>query len=216
MHQIGARQIKAARALLDWSQDDLAQQTGLAVTTIRNLEAGFAPRGTTAGMICQAIENAGLEFIDREGVRRRMDEVEIYQDADSSDSLFDDMLQTAKKQGGQILCAVQSQEMLMMSCGAHGNDRAARMQRLLTHADFMCLLPEGAKLAISTPQVQFRALAKPNIGPVSYFVYGGKHAIILAEGKDSFRFVVFKSPGLAHSYRAHFLMLWEKASPLKA
>lgn len=65
MYPIHARQIKAARAILNWSQQDLAQSTGLSITTIRKLEMGFiSPRNTTTNVIRQAIEGAGIEFLD--------------------------------------------------------------------------------------------------------------------------------------------------------
>jgi predicted transcriptional regulator len=64
MQHIRAGQIKAARAFLDWSQEDLAIVTGLSLTTIRNLEMGYiSPRNATTHVVRQAIENAGLEFI---------------------------------------------------------------------------------------------------------------------------------------------------------
>jgi transcriptional regulator with XRE-family HTH domain len=49
---INARQIKAARALLDWSQEDLANTSGLSIATIRKIESGhISPRGKTINSI---------------------------------------------------------------------------------------------------------------------------------------------------------------------
>lgn len=45
-----ARQIKAARALLDWSQEDLAIRAALSIATIRKIESGaLSPRDKTMG-----------------------------------------------------------------------------------------------------------------------------------------------------------------------
>src|SRR3954471_16568003 len=63
---VDARQIKAARSFLRWRQDELARQTGLAISTIRRLERSEGPieaNFDTVQKISQALENAGIEFI---------------------------------------------------------------------------------------------------------------------------------------------------------
>jgi transcriptional regulator with XRE-family HTH domain len=63
---VDARQIKAARSLLRWKQDQLAQLTGLALSTIRRLERSegrIEANFDTVEKIRQALENAGIEFI---------------------------------------------------------------------------------------------------------------------------------------------------------
>jgi predicted transcriptional regulator len=64
------RQIKAARALLGWSQDDLAQHSSISVPTIARLESLDGPiagRPKTAEKIRAALERAGIEFINENG-----------------------------------------------------------------------------------------------------------------------------------------------------
>ena len=63
-------QIRAARALLRWSAEDLARETALSVATIRRAElADNETSMTTAnGMaVRDALETAGVEFIDENG-----------------------------------------------------------------------------------------------------------------------------------------------------
>jgi transcriptional regulator with XRE-family HTH domain len=64
-HEISIRQIKAARALLGWSQEDLASKSGVSYPTIARLEAADGPiggRSDTATKIRSALEAAGVEF----------------------------------------------------------------------------------------------------------------------------------------------------------
>ena len=57
--------LKAARAALDWSQDDLAKRSGTALVTIARLESGRAsPRLSTVARLKQTIEHAGVRIID--------------------------------------------------------------------------------------------------------------------------------------------------------
>jgi len=67
---ITTRQIKAARALLGWSQSDLSKRSGVSEPTVARLEAiegELGGRERTAGKIRTAIEAAGIEFIDENG-----------------------------------------------------------------------------------------------------------------------------------------------------
>ena len=67
---ITIRQVKAARALLGWSQADLAQRSGVSEPTIARLESAQGELGGREGTgkkIRRAIEAAGIEFIDENG-----------------------------------------------------------------------------------------------------------------------------------------------------
>jgi len=61
-------QCRAARGLLDWSQQDLAGHAGIGIVTVRQVEAGStSPRRATLIVLKQAFERAGVEFIDENG-----------------------------------------------------------------------------------------------------------------------------------------------------
>lgn len=67
---VTAEQIKAARALLNWGQRDLAAAAGLSVPTIKRVEASRgAIRSTYATVLAikEALEKAGIEFIHESG-----------------------------------------------------------------------------------------------------------------------------------------------------
>jgi transcriptional regulator with XRE-family HTH domain len=61
-------QCRAARALLNWSQQDLAAKSGIGIVTVHQLEAGTnQPRRATIDVVRRAFEGAGIEFIDENG-----------------------------------------------------------------------------------------------------------------------------------------------------
>jgi len=65
-------QIRAARALLDWNQSELAEKAGLSLTALNNLERGRSdPKASTLNAVQKAIEAAGVAFTngDEPGVR---------------------------------------------------------------------------------------------------------------------------------------------------
>lgn len=68
--KVSIRQVKAARMLLGWSQDDLAVASSVSLPTIKRLEANDGPLGgreTTAKKLRSALETAGIEFIAENG-----------------------------------------------------------------------------------------------------------------------------------------------------
>jgi ribosome-binding protein aMBF1 (putative translation factor) len=67
---VTTRQIKAARALLGWSQSTLAQRSGVSEPTVARLESADGELGGREGTgekIRTAIERAGVDFIDDNG-----------------------------------------------------------------------------------------------------------------------------------------------------
>jgi DNA-binding XRE family transcriptional regulator len=68
--KVSIRQIKAARALLGWSQEDLAKYAGVSVPTIKRLEAvegDIGGRAETQESLVAALQRAGIEFIAENG-----------------------------------------------------------------------------------------------------------------------------------------------------
>lgn len=64
-------QSRAARGLLNWSQSDLVEHSGVSKKTIADFERGTTkPYGRTLIAIVAAFEAVGIEFI-RGGVRLR-------------------------------------------------------------------------------------------------------------------------------------------------
>jgi transcriptional regulator with XRE-family HTH domain len=65
---ITASQCRAARGLLDWTQQDLADAARIGVATVRLFEGRVSEsRQATLVVLRQAFESAGVEFIDENG-----------------------------------------------------------------------------------------------------------------------------------------------------
>lgn len=65
---ISSAQCRAARGLLDWSQQELADKARVGVVTVRQLEAGtHQPRRATLEVVRRCLEFGGVEFIDENG-----------------------------------------------------------------------------------------------------------------------------------------------------
>lgn len=63
-------QIRAARALLGWSQSRLSEQAGVSLITIKRLEASneaFPARYSTVMSVVDALERVGIDFLPQAG-----------------------------------------------------------------------------------------------------------------------------------------------------
>jgi transcriptional regulator with XRE-family HTH domain len=61
-------QIRAARAILDWTQAELAERAGISKTGLNNIERGSSdPKSSTLAAIQRVLEEAGVQFIPENG-----------------------------------------------------------------------------------------------------------------------------------------------------
>jgi DNA-binding XRE family transcriptional regulator len=70
IRKVSIKQVKAARALLGWSQGELADAAEVSIPTIKRLEAhdgALGGRHETGTKIRLALLTAGIEFIDENG-----------------------------------------------------------------------------------------------------------------------------------------------------
>jgi hypothetical protein len=70
VNPLTSAQLRAARALVRWSAEDLARHSAVGVTTIRRAELTESETSMTAAnnqAVRRALEAAGIEFIDENG-----------------------------------------------------------------------------------------------------------------------------------------------------
>ena len=110
---ITGRQIRAARALLDMSQEELAKLTGLTPQGLRKIEdESVHPREGTLSDILKAFDDKGVEFTENQGVRFKANDIEIFQGADRFDDFYDFLYQHLKRCGGDVCVSVTDEREL--------------------------------------------------------------------------------------------------------
>jgi ribosome-binding protein aMBF1 (putative translation factor) len=71
IQKVSIGEVKAARALLGWSQEDLAAKAKISIATIKRLEAKpgrLGGRLETAAKIEKALKDAGVRFVGDEEI----------------------------------------------------------------------------------------------------------------------------------------------------
>ena len=105
MKVISPSQCRAARALLnDMKRSELAELSGVSTGTIGGFETEKSePRVSAIKQMRLALEGAGAEFIDSDGVRARRDHVRSYEGKNIHRFLLDEIYHDLKDTGGEVL-----------------------------------------------------------------------------------------------------------------
>lgn len=208
------KQIKAARALLDWSQEDLAEASGLSCATIRKLELGnISPRDETNIALRKAFEDAGLEFIEPNGVRQRPEGITIYEGDEGARAFFDDVYETTIKTGQDVVQVWTNADLVFKLLGDYKKVHDDRM----TAARGRVVVRGIVTGSFSQPPALFcegRFLSRQFVDSVPFYVYGDKYAIIPVVTDTDKKIIVIESRAAAIAFRAQFNSMWEKAMPI--
>jgi DNA-binding XRE family transcriptional regulator len=214
MYSVNAQQVKAARALLDWKQEDLAAAAELSLTAIRSFEAGYAPRISTTIEICKAIENAGIEFLEDDGVKRRNPELRLFRGTDGCDQFFDSIHRTINKQGGDVLIFVKEHIALTQACGVPRRTNLQRLNKISEETNVKCLILDVLTPPLLSSGIEFRMSPQQIIGQASVIVYGNRYALLAPEGRHDFFIHSFNIVTTALGYREQFLSVWNASMPI--
>ncbi len=193
-------QIRAARALLGWSQKDLADRADLSQTGIARIENGtHQPSAQTQEKITAAFEEAGIEFIQG-GLIRRDDGVRMITGENCYMRLLEDVHKTLmdRKRAGDLLiwCADDRQS------SADVNEMYRRLRR--DGIRMRQLVEEGNTYLIG-PLDEYRYLPSSHFVNVVKLNYGDKFATV---NSGETRIMIHSDAEAAKSHREIFELLW--------
>jgi transcriptional regulator with XRE-family HTH domain len=206
---ITTAQIRGARGILNWSQQDLAQRTGISATSIGSIENGqTTPRESTIQTIRKTLENAGIEFIGMDGVRVKSANVLILKGIDGFHTFSFDLYETLKTDGREVLQAYVDDTKFANWLGEEAYPHVQRMETLKSKR-FKILQKEGDTYFPAKNYADYRWIPAKQFVAVPFIVYGDKLAIVLFEPEPTI--IINSFPLVAEAYRSQFDSLWEKA-----
>lgn len=178
MQSISAQQCQCARVLLDWGQADLAVRCGLHVQTICLFETGKStPSKRTLEKITSVLVNAGIEFIDGNGVRRAEGRIQRFQGIDGLKLFMDDVYAEAKSCKNDMYFYNVVPENWLLSLGEEWwAFHAERMSKYKNSINIRIFIPEGNTSFISKGYATYKWFPKhfKLSGERSLYVYGNK------------------------------------------
>lgn len=210
---ISLEQMRAARGLLNWSQSELAQQAGLSVTAMNNIDRGLSkPRLSTLQDIRKVFEDHGVEFIEGNGVRFRKDvfRIETFEGPDALSAYLRDLMETQTAKGVEGLHhTYEEPQVLKKNRRVLFEFYREFEKRKLKERVLVC---EGVSARYGPPSTSdYRWYSKALHSRIGYSVYGDKYCIFLAN-----RIVVIENPDIADAYRKQFEANWKSAMRMPA
>jgi len=206
---INAGQIRAARALLKWNQGDLAEKSGVSVPAIANIELEKQqPSTNTLERLEAAFNKAGLEFTDRDGMRRKDASVQILEGQKGFLAFYDMVYEEAKATGTkEIMVSNVDEREFVKWQGEQLVEHTARMKAL--DINYKILIRHGDTFFPASSYAEYKWAPEGMHYTVANYLFGSKLAFILFG--DTLKIFILSEGELVEDFRKQFISLWEKA-----
>lgn len=211
-------QIRAARALLDWSQSDLAERSGLSQTGIARIENGTnKPNSKTLAKIQTAFDSADVEFIDTTGVKKRTGEVKIYRGHKGFNIFLDDVYETAVSHGTKekpceiFLSNVVHENWVKWMGSDKWKNHTDRMTKDKDVMDVRILVKKGDRNFPAIAYSKYKWLPENLFNAQSFYSYHNKLAFLNFK-EDDVLITIMKQADFAEGYRNLFRVAWDNVA----
>jgi transcriptional regulator with XRE-family HTH domain len=206
---ISISQIRAARALLNWTQAELAHKTGLSLRALNSIERGLVvPRIDNLRFIQEACEKADIEFCENDGVRRKTEKLDVvkFEGSGCIGNHLLDIMQEIRTTNSEVLFNASSEKDFSAIDPAILDDYFAHVSR--HHIIERVIVAHGEDYVIGPPST-YRWLQKNNFNHVAYCVYGDNVAYQVFG--SAHRVIILRSPSIADMFRRQFEFNWAAA-----
>lgn len=195
-----AAKVRAARALLDWGQKDLAERSGVSHMAITNFEQGKTePQTETIDKIVNAFELAGV-IITTKGVEYKKQTVTTLDGDGWYLRLLDDVYYTLMDQPNSELLFFCADDK------ASPPDVNNRLRKIRNAGIKMRQLVEDGNTYLMGPLNEYRYVPKEHYTNYVCVVYGSKVAVCTDENSKA---VIFNDATLSVMWTNVFNMMWD-------
>lgn len=201
-------QIRAARALLNMSQDELAKAAGLTPQAIRKIENGdVRPREGTMNDITAVFTDRGVEFTENSGVGFISNDVEIFEGIDRFEVFTDYVINHMQKVGGEM-CVSAVDETQFAKHRKDPEGYRVRMKKLVDGGNVRVRILANKSNFISSFAEVKQQTDHEGLTPTSFYAFGNCLALISFTHNPSPYVVLLKSGPFAEAYKAAFETRW--------
>ena len=208
---ISAMQALLARTMLNMSQQDVAQRLGWAHQTLSKIENGTVnPPASRLKELEDFYENAGVEFLDRDGVRKKTKSVITYEGRDGFAQFRKDVLNAAMM-GQADICVSDVNDRLFDKWGeGEVNNNYRKTMAELPYKQCRILSRKNDAHFPATGFAEYRWIPENEFSDFPFYIYSTKTAMIAFEEDHLFIFVI-DHPMITAFYRRNFNERWNKA-----
>lgn len=212
---ITGKQVKAARALADMRQDELAEAVGLTPQAIRKIEDdAVQPREGTMKDMMNVFTARGIEFLDNQGVRFRPEGIQIFNGREGLIALMEDIYDAGRHGiAGDIVLAGAPEDEFQKILGEYDDTYLANMNSI-KGLRMRALIKENDANVVSSAYCEYRWVSKEQFQGVPFYAYADKLAIVVFQADPSPRIFMIQSKTIAEAYRRQFESMWENAKKI--
>ncbi len=202
---ITGRQIRAARALIDMSQDELAAAAGLTPQAIRKIENGdVTPREGTIADILTVFDSRDVEFFQERGVALKDEAIVTLVGENVFPRLLEDVIKSEKgNPNAEVLFScVKDSVSPQIVINQYRQLRKARIK--------MRSLVEAGDTYLMGSLDEYRYIPSENFHNNATLIYGEKFATMILDlktGKDTGA-VIIRNKHIATAQRNMFNLIW--------
>lgn len=206
-------QIRAARALLGWSQHDLAHKAGLSQTGIARIENGTnQPNTKTLEKICKAFDDSEIEFFGDMGLRKKTGEIKTYRGSEGFKEFMTDVYIVAKNNGGEICLHNAKPENWIKWLGDDWfKMHSDRMAGLKDSISFKITSEQNNDNLISTAFAEYRWFPQEQFNDQCIYAYGNKLGFVNFH-EDDVLIRVLEDKAFCEGFRVLFNIAWENVA----
>ncbi|MFY9287544.1 MAG: hypothetical protein WAO98_03480 [Alphaproteobacteria bacterium] len=203
---INAEQIRAARAILDWSTADLAKQANMTVNGINKIERGHVQaHRETVETIQATFEAAGIEFLPNSGLRKKNRIIQTHEGEDANRLLLDDVFATLRDTKGEVLIAGLDENLVIKDVDKKFLDE--HLKRLAENNIHERLLIKKGDTNFVAEQDIYRWVPEKYFSPYPLYIYGPKLALV--SWAPTPRCIIIHDEAFAESTRRLFNYVWD-------
>ena len=207
---ITTAQIRGARGLLNWSQSDLSERTGISGTSIGAIENGSTtPRESTIIKIQKTFEDAGVEFTPSQGVRIRSGDVKIIRGRKQFWDFYEDVYNTLLNNSSEVLvCNADERQFEKLLSDEQIDIHIKRLETLREKGvKYRILIKDGDTYFLHrTDYSEYRWMPNGQFSTAPFYVYGEKLAILLLSEEPTI--IILEYPEVAEAYKKQFELFW--------
>lgn len=199
---------KAARVLLNMEQKDIAAITGIHKQRISSFERGKDRSMRIYETLLKYYEQH-IEFLDRDGVRRKPDiDPQTLTGTEGIRTFFDMVYNEALKKGGDFAIFNGVPKQLETWAGADWyRNHAKRMSDIKDNFKFKVIVEENETNFIGKRFAEYRTIPKDKFNNKTIYIYGDHVAFLSFE--KNLKIILINNNDIAKSQRILFNSVWD-------
>lgn len=203
---ISPAQIRAARAMLGWSQKDLGNFSDVSAISIANIELGErAPKAQTLDKIVSAFDKAGIEFGEQDGVKRKGINVRALEGSDWFSQALEDAYAT-------LIDAEDAELLVDMADDKMSTPEVIGLYKKIRNSGIkMRQTVEQNNSYLLGATSEYRWIPKDFFRNWVMLIYADTVVLCISEQN---RALLIKNRSLADMERLKFNLVWELLQPL--